>query len=525
MSYVKFTYKRSRIFMESDDISILDFVKTQHMVENKTAKIFFDKKYIPKFICPISELYSFQSGMFYDIVECIKHNFPDTVINWSEVKSIVNPFPINNVNIIQPENQYYKYLDYQEEAIKLGLQYGRGCFDLATASGKSLMIYGLLINSKKYRNFKRFLLVVPNIQLVHQFSKDVREYGYTDSICLYTGDVDNIYEGQELIITNRQYLNQNKLNIPFDCIFLDEAHGFSSQNQTYKYIDETGCNCIYGFTGSMPNKNELEKLWKLKGLCGKVLLVKKSKDLQADNVLPEIGLVTIKIEHNNPPPPTHPQLDIEVEEARQKWNSVNTKNTIFGEAHKCAEEIAYIKAKQKRAKARFPIEWKHIEEHEASNKIITDITFSVNNNIILLFDHIQHGKILFDMLTKLNVNNEKTLFYIDGNVNIDLREEARPILEANNNCIVVANTKCFSTGINIKNIFHIVFGFGSGKAAAKILQSVGRGLRRLSGKSRIIIYDIYHDYKYSTDHFNHREQLYKENYTISKKINKKFVVD
>jgi superfamily II DNA or RNA helicase len=102
--------------------------------------------------------------------------------------------------------------------------------------------------------------------------------------------------------------------------------------------------------------------------------------------------------------------------------------------------------------------------------------------------------------------------FINGEVDIDSREEIREIMEQNDNCLCIANTKCVGTGMNIKKIDNIVFAFTTGLAIVKIIQAIGRGLRLYDGKDHVKIIDVYHDFKYSKSHFAERCDLYKKNY-------------
>ena len=80
-------------------------------------------------------------------------------------------------------------------------------------------------------------------------------------------------------------------------------------------------------------------------------------------------------------------------------------------------------------------------------------------------------------------------------------------MEEEDNVIVVAISKIFSTGINIKNIHYIVFGSG-GKAKIKTVQSIGRGLRLHKNKSKLIIFDIADNLRYGQRHVEQRLALY-----------------
>ena len=82
-------------------------------------------------------------------------------------------------------------------------------------------------------------------------------------------------------------------------------------------------------------------------------------------------------------------------------------------------------------------------------------------------------------------------------------------MEEEDNVIVVAISKIFSTGINIKNLHYILFGSG-GKAKIKTIQSIGRGLRLHKDKSKLIIFDIADNLQYGMQHLQKRIKLYEK---------------
>jgi superfamily II DNA or RNA helicase len=59
----------------------------------------------------------------------------------------------------------------------------------------------------------------------------------------------------------------------------------------------------------------------------------------------------------------------------------------------------------------------------------------------------------------------------------------------------VASYGTCSTGINIKNIHNIVFTSPS-KSVVRVLQSIGRGLRKSESKEKVVVYDIGDDLKH-----------------------------
>ena len=72
------------------------------------------------------------------------------------------------------------------------------------------------------------------------------------------------------------------------------------------------------------------------------------------------------------------------------------------------------------------------------------------------------------------------------------REAIRGIVEGMSNAIVVASLGTFSTGINIRNLHNIIFASPS-KSQIRVLQSIGRGLRKSDDGRITTLYDISDD--------------------------------
>ena len=151
------------------------------------------------------------------------------------------------------------------------------------------------------------------------------------------------------------------------------------------------------------------------------------------------------------------------------------------------------------------------------NDVISKLTCKLNNNALVLVDYIEHGELLYNAIKEVCPN--KKIYFIRGEVEVEERDKVRKLMEECNDVVVVAISKIFSTGINIKNLHYIIFACG-GKAKVKIIQSVGRGLRLHINKDKLIIFDINDNLHYSRLHSEKRLKLYeKENIqTSSKKI-------
>ena len=89
-----------------------------------------------------------------------------------------------------------------------------------------------------------------------------------------------------------------------------------------------------------------------------------------------------------------------------------------------------------------------------------------------------------------------------------IERKLNKLIEERTDVIVVAISKIFSTGIDIKNLHYIIFASG-GKAKIKTVQSIGRGLRLHKDKKELIIFDIADRLKYGAQHVMKRKEFYK----------------
>jgi superfamily II DNA or RNA helicase len=86
---------------------------------------------------------------------------------------------------------------------------------------------------------------------------------------------------------------------------------------------------------------------------------------------------------------------------------------------------------------------------------------------------------------------------------------------ANDDVILVTSYQIGSTGIDINRIFNL-FLIDAGTGFIKVIQSIGRGLRKAIDKDTIWVYDIGSDLKSSRKHCNNRKKHYeKEKYEFT----------
>lgn len=89
------------------------------------------------------------------------------------------------------------------------------------------------------------------------------------------------------------------------------------------------------------------------------------------------------------------------------------------------------------------------------------------------------------------------------------RKEIYRLFKTNDGLRVIATVHIAGTGINIPRIHHLV-SIDIGKSFIRVIQSIGRGLRKAKGKDSVKISDICSDLNASTEHLRLRKQYYKE---------------
>lgn len=466
--------RKTRLKYKTSNQDLDDMLRAEYSTANPAAKF---SPYASEEISALSLLGSFKSGLAMDILKFVKKNFPKEKISLGDgVIELIKPkFVVESIK--EPNNTQYKLRDYQLKSLKLALSHGRGCAELCTSYGKSLLIHSLIENIWIAEDKKlRTLILVPNILLVKQFYSDLIDYGIgEENVCMFTASKPKL-EDKAIIIANRQYLQNHSHKLPeIELCIVDECHTVANKEGFGSKL-VTGFDTVhkYAFTGTMPK--DKPGLWNIIGTAGTIFDAVKAHELQTEGSVAQTNITSIKINHGVPQP-------------------------------ECTES----KDALERAKRRFPLEWKYIESCAKSNKFISDICMNLKGNTIVLFDHVEHGQV-FKKICANNNKLKKQIFFVDGSVKLDHRDDVRSIFEEDNNCILLAQVRTFGTGVSIKNIKNICFAFPSGISSSKVVQAVGRGLRLRPDKTDMYLYDFYHSFKYSQSHYEERRGMYEDNY-------------
>ena len=169
-------------------------------------------------------------------------------------------------------------------------------------------------------------------------------------------------------------------------------------------------------------------------------------------------------------------------------------------------------------------EIKYLINHEGRNSFLANLAASRKGNTLVLVSRVDEHAYPLKALIETKVAGAKKVYLIDGDIKADIREAARKEAEVENDIIFIATYQIFSTGVNIKNLHHIILASPS-KSKIRILQSIGRILRKHHTKAMAHVYDISDmltnrkKKNFSYQHFVERLKLYIDQqfkYRISK---------
>lgn len=368
--------------------------------------------------------------------------------------------------------------DYQMDAFTHAMRHRRALLLSPTASGKSLIIYLLIRQMIDYKQYKG-LIIVPTTSLVEQLYSDFKDYSSENEFDV-EANVHRVYQGKDkvseknLIISTWQslYKMPKEYFEQFDYIIGDEAHLFKAQSLTTILTSCTNTKYRIGLTGTLDG-TKTHKLV-LEGLFGPVERVTSTKELIDKKQLADFEIKCLILKHDD---------DV---------------------CKKIKEENSYQK------------EIQYLISCEARNRFIRNLALSLGNNTLILYQFVdKHGQMLYDDIAKAKNIGERKVFFIHGGTDTDDREQIRKIMEREHDAIIVASFGTFSTGVNIRNLHNIIFASPS-KSRVRNLQSIGRGLRTSSQKSRATLYDIADDLRtgkhmnFTLNHFVARVKIYNE---------------
>ena len=445
-----------------------DQIRNVFSVENDAAKF---ARHYGRFIAKrkyiITPTGRFDPCMFYEIRKYIKSNKIDVKLHQTEsFKNVILP----TYQQTQVKQLSLPLRDYQHNIVSTCLKVGRGVVVLATAGGKTLTIASLIQSVYEHDEKLKCLIIVPDLMLVNQTYNDFKEYRVGFSYSRWTGS-HKLNLGSNIIIANTGILQSSKTDTSWidhvDMLVIDEVHKLRKGNKINKVIKNVRTNHRFGLTGTMPESHE--DCWNIIGKMGPILYEKNSYQLRSEKYIAKAEALILKLEYKTPP------------------RHLTRRPTDPGERYRKESEF--------------------LRNNQFRNDTLSTLVSNFSNNGLLLVDYIEHGEIL-ERHFKKNCPG-KDVYFIRGDVAVEDRDAIKKLIEKSKNIICVAISKIFSTGISINNLHYIVFA-GGGKAKIKILQSIGRGLRKHKDKKKVVIIDVSDQLYYGKKHMNKRLSIYKE---------------
>ena len=369
-----------------------------------------------------------------------------------------NPNEGNSINVdfmmkyIEALKLPFEIRDYQFDAVCHGIQHRNAILLSPTGSGKSLIIYVLMrwLLSAFDKKRKDVLIIVPTTSLVEQMYTDFKNYGYdVERHChrIYSGKDKNSFKRVVISTWQSIYRFPQDWFARFGAVFGDECHGFKSKSLTTIMNKCTEAEYRFGTTGTLDGALTHELV--LQGLFGKVHRVTSTRALQDNDTLAKLNIRRIVLTYD--------------EKIRKEFGKQSYQDEI-----------------------------KHIVEFDKRNKFIRNLTIDLRGNTLVLYNYVEkHGKPLYKLIKDKTTESRK-VFFVSGDTATSDREAIRGIVEKQKNSIIVASLGTFSTGINIRNLHNIVFASPS-KSQIRVLQSIGRGLRKTNDGRHTTLYDIVDD--------------------------------
>lgn len=371
------------------------------------------------------------------------------------------------------EGQEILLRDYQVEVINNFLQNPQCLQEIATGAGKTLMTATL---SKLVETYGRSIIIVPNKSLVEQTESDYKNLGL--DVGVFYGDRKEYTKTHTICTWQSLSILAKKSKWPDDfrttpemflhdflegvvCVMVDEAHS-SKADQLKELLTGPMANIPirWGLTGTIP-KDECDA-YALYASLGNVVSRLAASDLMDRGVLANCHVNIMQL------------LDT------KDYKTYQDEYKFLVEDQKRLEFLAeFIKETAK------------------------------TGNTLILVDRITTGKELCKLIPESS--------FVSGSTKSKDRKDSYTEINEDECGIMVATYGVAAVGINIPRIFNLVL-IEPGKSFVRVIQSIGRGIRKAKDKDFVNIWDITSNCKFSARQLTVRKKYYKE-------ANYPFIVD
>jgi superfamily II DNA or RNA helicase len=350
--------------------------------------------------------------------------------------------------------------DYQIKIVNDFLANPQSVQEVATGAGKTLMTAAL---SYSIQDYGRSIVIVPNKSLVVQTEADYINLGL--DVGVYFGDRKEF--GKTHTICTWQSLNNmlkktkaDEAEVPIGeflegvvCVMVDEVH--MAKADALKEL----------LTGVMSN---IPIRWGLTGTIPKAIF-------EAQAIYVSLGQVTNKL----------------------SASTLQDKG-VLSQCH-----VNIVQLKDDVEFTNYQSELKHLLEDPLRLDTIAELILKIKNtgNTLILVDRVNAGK---EIVSRLPDS-----VFVSGETKLTERKEEYDEIATSTNKIIVATYGVAAVGINIPRIFNLVL-VEPGKSFVRVIQSIGRGIRKAEDKDFVQIWDITSSCRFAKRHLTQRKAFYKE---------------
>jgi len=386
-------------------------------------------------------------------------------------------------HIINDEtDEPYVLHQHQVDVVNTLCTQGSGLAIAATGAGKTLICAA--IADLYVKKGLRVILIVPSQDLIEQTRDDFTALKVRNGE--YSGTNKEI-EGHTCVISTWQALqNVPQLMSQFQVVIVDECHGAKGK-ELMSLLTEHGANIAhrFGVTGSLP-KPETDKM-SINVALGQVHI-----EIPA-SLLISLGILATLDIHIQ-------QLD---EDLTAQYNEFLANNPKI-------EKIPTYTQYKDQYFPEYAAEKSFLQKYEYRKIWMAEKISNLKKqgNTFVLVDGVSFGKQLAQLIPGAR--------FIHGADKKKVRKEIYKSFRDNDNLCIIATVNIASTGINIKRIYNLVL-IDLGKSFTRVIQCIGRGLRKAPDKDHVDVFDICSDFKYGKTHLAERIKYYKEaNYPHTK---------
>jgi superfamily II DNA or RNA helicase len=386
----------------------------------------------------------FKTGLLERVLTDLKKiEATPTIIDKRKINKEISDYLFENIT----------YYDYQERTIKQALKKERIVIKSPTASGKTLIMAGLV---KALEGRKMVLLFNAKLLLTQTYdflqSLEIPNLG----LCFSEGFI----EGDIMLCTVQSIEKILDTHLDAEVLMVDECHEFSNGKTTVAAIQSfPKANYRYGFTATPPSQKI--SMFNLEGGLGSVYAVATTEELVERGKL------------------TKPIIQIIERPAPSEGLS---------------EDMSYL-----------DIYNEYIVNNNQRNNTIKDIIDDIRERndkarILVLTKSLDHGRTLENLF-------EGHCEFLEGATSIQERYKAISRFRGCRDSSILIGTKILQTGVNIEEITHFINARGM-KSEIATLQALGRALRKHETKDVVFVYDFFDHEPYLLEHSRERKKHY-----------------